>query len=122
MSMPELLSLGGKTAVVIGGGGVLAGEMAGGFAGAGASVAVVDRDLQQAEARAAAIRSAGGQAIALAADVTRRCDLEAALDAIVAQFGGADILLNAAGINSGTPFFDITEEEWRRILDVDLTG
>lgn len=53
-------------------------------------------------------------------DATKKADLEAALAQVVEQFGGVDILLNAAGINSGTPFFEISEEEWTRILDVDL--
>lgn len=122
MHATELLSLRNKTAVVIGGGGVLAGEMAVGFSAAGANCAIVDLNLANAESRAEAIRAAGAQAVAIEADVTRKQDLEAALERTVARFGAADILLNAAGINSGTPFFEITEAEWHRIIDVDLTS
>jgi len=116
----HLFSLEGKVAAIVGAGGVLAGEMAQGFASAGARIAVIDLNAAQAEARAAAIRDAGGQATAIAADATRKSDLRRALAETLAAFGGVDILLNAAGINSGTPFFEITEEEWHRILDVDL--
>jgi NAD(P)-dependent dehydrogenase (short-subunit alcohol dehydrogenase family) len=121
MALTEpLFSLDGKVAAVVGAGGVLAGEIAQGLASAGARIAVIDLNPEAAETRAAAIRADGGQAIAVAADATRKADLERALAAIVNAFGGVDILCNAAGINSGTPFFEITEEEWHRILDVDL--
>jgi NAD(P)-dependent dehydrogenase (short-subunit alcohol dehydrogenase family) len=54
------------------------------------------------------------------ADVTHKTDLQGLLDATLSNFGHVDIVLNAAGINSGTPFFEIEEKEWDRILDVDL--
>jgi NAD(P)-dependent dehydrogenase (short-subunit alcohol dehydrogenase family) len=116
----DLFSLSGKTAIVIGGGGVLAGEMAMALARAGAAIAVSDLNEAAAEARAAAIRALGGRAIGVQADASRKADLESALARVLAEFGGVDILLNAAGINSGTPFFEITEAEWQRILDVNL--
>ena len=120
MYLDELFSLKGKVAVVIGGGGVLAGEMAEGFAAAGAGVAIFDFHGGNAEARAASIRGKGARAIAVAGDGTKRADLERALQQTIQEFGRVDILLNAAGINSPTPFFEISEEEWHRILDVDL--
>jgi NAD(P)-dependent dehydrogenase (short-subunit alcohol dehydrogenase family) len=120
MTSNGLFKLNGQVAVVIGGGGALGGAMSGGLIRAGADVAVVDCNAQAASARAAALRTLGGRAVAIEADATRREDLERALDAVRGTFGGVDILINAAGINSGTPFFEITEEEWRQILDVDL--
>ena len=120
MDPNDLFSLHDKVAVVIGGGGVLAGEMATGFAQAGAAVAVLDLIGENAEARAASIRALGHRAIALAVDATSKRELERARDAVLESFGHVDILLNAAGINSPTPFFEITEEEWQRILDVNL--
>jgi NAD(P)-dependent dehydrogenase (short-subunit alcohol dehydrogenase family) len=120
MTVTELFSLQDKVAVVVGGGGVLAGAMGQGFAGAGAAVAVLDMNGENAEARAAAIRGSGGRAIGIQADATKKADLEAALARTLAEFGSVDILLNAAGINSGTPFFEISEQEWEKILDVDL--
>lgn len=119
-SIQNLFSLSGKTAVVVGGGGVLAGEMAMGFAGAGARVVVADLNLAQAEARAEAIRAAGGQAMAVACDATVKSALLDARQRAVAEFGGVEILLNAAGVNSGTPFLEITEAEWQKLLDINL--
>ena len=116
----DLFSLAGKTAVVIGGGGVLAGEMAAGFAGAGADVVIADLMEDQAKRQAQAIRDQGCKAMACQADVTRKSDIQRVLEATLANFGHVDIVLNAAGINSGTPFFEIEEAEWERILDVDL--
>jgi len=116
----DLFSLSEKAAVVIGGGGVLAGAMSAGFAQAGAAVVVADYNGEAAEARAAAIRQAGGRAVAAQCDATKRADLEKALAATLKNFGRVDILVNAAGINSPTAFFEITEEEWQRILDVNL--
>ncbi len=120
MATENLFSLSGKTAVVVGGGGVLAGEMALGLAGAGASIVVVDLNEEAAKLRAKAVSELGVKGIACQADVTRKADIQRALEATLAEFGGVDILLNAAGINSGTPFFEIEEKEWERILDVDL--
>jgi NAD(P)-dependent dehydrogenase (short-subunit alcohol dehydrogenase family) len=116
----DLFSVEGKVAVIIGGGGVLPGEMAHGLANSGASVVLVDINKENAEARAHAIRQTGTKSIAVEADASRRHDMQRALQTTLDNFGGVDILINAAGINSGTPFFDITDEEWHRILDVDL--
>jgi len=81
---------------------------------------VADYNGEAAEARARSIRDEGGRAIAVTCDATKRADLEKALAATLENFGRVDILVNAAGINSPTPFFEITEEEWYRILDVNL--
>ena len=116
----ELFSLSGKVAAVVGGGGVLAGEIAFGLAGAGADIAILDFNLEAAEAKAAAVRELGREAMAVQVDATSKADLEKAVEAILASFGHVDILVNAAGINSSTPFLEITEQEWHRILDVDL--
>jgi NAD(P)-dependent dehydrogenase (short-subunit alcohol dehydrogenase family) len=116
----DLFSLTGKVAVVIGGGGVLAGEIALGLAGAGADIVIADLNEESAKRHAQAICGQGRKGLACQADVTRKADIQRVLDAALAEFGGVDILLNAAGINSGTPFFDIQESEWERILDVDL--
>lgn len=91
-----------------------------GLARAGADVAVLDLNEANAEARATAIRALGRRAIGVKTDATSRADLDAALARVLAEFGRVDILLNAAGINSGTPFFEIAEQEWHRILDVNL--
>lgn len=116
----DLFSLNGKVAAIVGGGGVLAGEMATGLAHAGADICIIDFNAEAAGQRAEVIRGLGRRALSLQADASRKDDLQRALGTIVSEFGHVDILINAAGINSGTPFFEITEEEWQRILDVDL--
>ena len=119
--MPDsLFSLEGEVALVIGGGGVLAGAMAEGLADAGARIAIAGRTREHAEARACALAAQGHDAAGFQCDATRKADLEALRDAVLERFGRVDILINAAGVNSATPFFDITEEEWHRILDIDL--
>ena len=99
---------------------MLAGAMAEGLAAAGASVAIAGRTQEHAEARARSIEAKGRRAIGIQCDATSKADLVRALDAVQREFGRVDILINAAGVNSTTPFFEITEEEWYRILDIDL--
>ena len=94
--------------------------MATGLAAAGAAIAIVDFNLENARNRACAIARMGRQASAIQCDATNKAQLQQARDQILAEFGRVDILLNAAGVNSATPFFDITEEEWQRLIDVDL--
>jgi len=118
----DLFGLDGKTAAVIGGGGVLAGAMATGLANAGADVAVLDLSEERAKERAASIEKFGVRSMGLKVDVTRKADIQSACDAMVKEWGKVDILINAPGINSGTPFFEITEEEWDKIMQVNLKG
>ena len=119
----DLFSLDGKVAVAIGAGGVLAGAMAEALGAAGARVAVLDLNGEAADERAADIRDRlGVDALGMAIDATSEEDLRKALGQILSLWGRVDVLLNAPGINSGTPFFEITEEEWNRILSVNLTS
>jgi NAD(P)-dependent dehydrogenase (short-subunit alcohol dehydrogenase family) len=120
--MPDngLFSLTGQVAVVIGGGGVLAGAMALGLAKAGADIAILDVSLEGAQKQAKSIQTLGRQAIGIQCDATSKADLQHALESTLESLGHVDILINAAGVNSGTPFFEITEAEWQRIIDIDL--
>jgi NAD(P)-dependent dehydrogenase (short-subunit alcohol dehydrogenase family) len=94
--------------------------MATGLAQAGADIAILDVILEAAEARATSIAALGRQAIGIQCDATSKADLQKALDTVLQRFGHVDTLLNAAGVNSGTPFFEIGEAEWQRILDINL--
>lgn len=118
--LDDMFGLRGKVAVVIGGGGVLGGAMSLALAQAGAQVAIVDLDLEKAQGRAQDIVQWGGRAIALRADASQKGDLEAAAQSVEQTFHRVDVLVNAPGINSATPFFDITEQEWETILSVNL--
>lgn len=120
MTSSEMFSLQDKVGVIVGGGGVLAGEMAQGFASAGAKVVIADLNEENARTRALAICRKGKNAIPVQANATSKQDLQHVLDVTLENFGQVDFLLNAAGVNSATPFFEISEDEWDRILDIDL--
>jgi NAD(P)-dependent dehydrogenase (short-subunit alcohol dehydrogenase family) len=118
-----LFNLEDRTAVVTGAGGHLCSEMAKSFARAGCKVAVLDLRLEKAKAVENEIRSEGfSEVMSLAIDVAKKEDFERALQEILAVFGQVDILVNGAGINGSTPFFDITLEEWYAILNSQITG
>ena len=117
-----LFSLTGKVAVVIGGTGELCGAMAEGLASAGAEVVIGGRNQEKATARLARIDASGGRAWFHTAEATSKPDLEQLLAAVLQRSGRVDVVVNGAGINSATPFFDITEEEFDRIIRVNLKG
>ncbi|MGH7951731.1 MAG: SDR family oxidoreductase [Limisphaerales bacterium] len=118
----ELFSLQNKVAVVIGGTGELCGAMAHGLASAGASVAIVGRDAAKAKLRLEKIAKDGGAAEFFSCDTTSKSGLQKLLADVLAKFGRVDILVNGAGVNSPTPFFDISEEEFDKIITVNLKG
>jgi len=118
--LDELFSLEGKVAAVVGGGGVLAGQMAEGLARAGADVAILDLNLEAGRKKAESISALGAKGIAIQLDASKKTDFEKAAKEISATLGPVDIVINAPGINSATPFFEITEEEWEKILSVNL--
>jgi NAD(P)-dependent dehydrogenase (short-subunit alcohol dehydrogenase family) len=120
--LSELFRVEGRVALLTGAGGYLVGEMARGLARAGMKVSVLDARLAKAEAVAAEIRAAGGEALPLAVDVRHRGEIEDALRQTLATFGSLDCVLNGAGINAPTPFLDIALDEWNDILAVQLTG
>ncbi|MGH7975948.1 MAG: SDR family oxidoreductase [Limisphaerales bacterium] len=116
----ELFSIKSKVAVVIGGTGELCGAMAEGFAAAGATVAIVGRDETKAKVRLEKISKDGGKAEFFPCEATSKSGLQKLLADVVAKFGKVDILVNGAGMNSATPFFEIPEEKMDRILAVNL--
>ena len=111
----------GKKAAIIGGSGALGGRFARCLAFAGAEVAVLGRSSERGSAVVDEIVQAGGRAAFVPVDVTDRGSLEAAA-ATLASTGGTDILVNAAGVNSMTPFSDMEDGEWNRLLDVNLSA
>ena len=116
-SPAALFSLAGRTAVVVGGTGVLGGAMAETLAAAGAHVVIVGRGEAAGNEVAARIADAGGEARVITADATVRGDLEALRDDLAAA---PDVLVNAAGVNAATPFLEITDAEWDKIFAVNL--
>jgi NAD(P)-dependent dehydrogenase (short-subunit alcohol dehydrogenase family) len=120
--LTSLFGLEGKVAVVIGGTGELCGAMAEALAGAGAEVVLVGRNPDKAAARLARITAAGGRGYFSAAEASDRPQLEALLAAVLARSGRVDIVINGAGVNSAKPFLEIEEEEFDRILRINLKG
>jgi len=115
--LEEQFSLSSEVAVVTGGTGELCSAMAQAMAQAGAKVAIVGRDAAKAEKRLEAIKKAGGEAVFLAADVTKKAELERVAAETVKKFGKITIAMNGAGTNSPTPFLEISDEEMQRILE-----
>lgn len=118
-----LFNLEGRVAVIAGGGGYLCSEMVRGFSRAGCAVAILDSRLEKAVAVEIELKANGfDQLLSLEIDVIKKEHHAAALELILAKFGKIDILINGAGINGPTPFFELSLEEWYSILDSQLTG
>jgi NAD(P)-dependent dehydrogenase (short-subunit alcohol dehydrogenase family) len=118
----SLFSLNGKVAVVIGGTGELCGAMAEGLAAAGAEVVIVGRNEEKARAKLSRIEASGGRGWFHAAEATSKSEIESLLGAVLQRSSRVDIVVNGAGVNSATPFFDIAEDEFDRIVRVNLKG
>ena len=121
--------LDGQVAVITGGAGVLGSAMAKGLAAAGVKVAILSRTLSKVEAVVTQIEEMGGTAMALAADVLDKTQLEAAKDKLVETWGRIDILVNAAGGNmSGATImpsqtiFDLSMSDFDQVTDLNLKG
>lgn len=109
-------------AVVTGTGPNIGGEIARTLAAGGARVACLDVRLETAEATARQITERGGTAIALAADITKPDQVQAAMEAAAGRLGGVHILVNNAGISPLGGLLQVKLEDWYRTLDVILTG
>ncbi|GKW47095.1 MULTISPECIES: SDR family oxidoreductase [unclassified Planococcus (in: firmicutes)] len=130
-------NLKGRTAVITGGSGVLCSEMARELARHGVKVAILNRTAEKGADVAAEINAAGGEALAVAANVLDRASLEKAKTEILEAFGKIDILINGAGGNhpdaitgpetydesaEGKSFFDLEEEGFSNVFSVNFTG
>jgi NAD(P)-dependent dehydrogenase (short-subunit alcohol dehydrogenase family) len=116
----KLFGFDGRVAVVIGGTGVLGGELCNGLAQAGARVVVAGRSAERGQQRVEEIEKLGGAATFLPVDACSRGSVETLLKQVLERFGRADALVNCAGVNSPTPYFDISDEEFHQIVDGNL--
>jgi len=113
----------GKRALVTGAGGGIGRGIADVLAERGASVAINDIDLELATAAADAVQQAyGGSTVAVQGDVSKRADVERMFEVASTELGPIDILVNNAGIETIVPFLELTDEQWTRLLDVNLRG
>lgn len=117
-----IVKLQGKTAVMVGCSPLINGGIAVGLAAEGARLVCVDVALPLAEACAREIREAGGEAIAVQADVTREADIVAVIQAAKQAFGGIDILVNGAVVQIRKGLRDLSADEFRKQLDVTVIG
>jgi NAD(P)-dependent dehydrogenase (short-subunit alcohol dehydrogenase family) len=116
------LPLAGRVAVVIGGTSGIGLALVRGLAEAGADVVPISRRQEQVEAAASEVEAMGKRSARIVGDVSDRASLDAALQQVLNEFAGVDILVNCAGITKRTPTIDVTDQEWASIIDTNLTG
>lgn len=114
--MPDWLGLAGRRVVVAGGHGTIGRAIVEGFAAAGARVAVVDL------ARTGEGGSLPAEIVSRSADLTDPEACRAALDDVAGALGGIDVFVHSAGINDRRPLEDYAPDDWRRIIDVNLSS
>ena len=122
MKVLDRFDLTGRTAVVTGSTRGLGRAFAQVLAEAGANVVIVGRDASEAVAVSDEIRTLGVASLGVAADVTSRDDVERLLEQTVNEFGRADILVNNAGVCIHKPAVDVTDDEWRYVMGVNVDG
>ena len=119
---PDFYGLAGKVCVVTGAGSGIGRAIATGFAQHGARVAVLDRNLEGSQATVEQITSRGGQAIAIACDISDPASVTAAAERSQAAFGPCDVLVNNAGVLRSGRLEDLALDEWNGLLAINLTG
>ena len=115
-------SLKGKTAYVTGGASGIGKAVSLGLAGNGADVAIVDINLDAAASVVDEIKAMGCRSIAISCDVTNPSDVDAMVGKIVTEWGKLDIAFNNAGICINVPAEEMSYEEWKKVIDINLSG
>src|SRR5882672_8157198 len=118
----SLFSLEGQVAVVVGGTSGIGRVLALGLADAGADVIATARRVALVDEVAAEIEASGRRTLRVATDVLDRRSLSEASDKILGAFGQIDVVVYCAGINKRVATIDMTDEDWQRIIDTNLTG
>ncbi len=116
------MRLAGRVAIVTGAGRGIGRGIALGYAREGADLVLVSRTATDLEEVAAGVREQGRKALIAPADVREPDSVQSVIDAALAQFGHIDILVNAAGIPMVSPTTELSIDDWRRALDINLTG
>jgi NAD(P)-dependent dehydrogenase (short-subunit alcohol dehydrogenase family) len=119
MYLPSF-ELEGKVTVVTGAGRGIGRALAIGFAEAGSDVAILARTKEDLENVAEEIRQVGRKVYSYSLDITKRDEIEEAINDLVSQRGKIDVLVNNAGMNIRTPALEVTDEEWDTIIQTNL--
>jgi gluconate 5-dehydrogenase len=122
MRVQELFDLGGKVAIVTGGGSGLGRQMAEALAESGADLVLCARKAERCEQAADELRALGVRAIGLACDVRDPAQVDAVVERAVGELGRVDILVNNSGTSWGASPEDVPAEGWQKVIDVNLTG
>ncbi|MCL4200247.1 3-oxoacyl-ACP reductase FabG [Patescibacteria group bacterium] len=117
-----MFDLSGKVALVTGASSGMGRATAIALANQGAKVVAAARRMDKLEALVAEIKSRGKEALAVQMDVTKRNEVDAAVHAAATTFGKLDILVNNAGVLDYSPFLDMKEEAWDKVIDTNLKG
>jgi len=117
-----MTGLTGKVALVTGAGAGIGRAIAHRLSAEGATVAVADVDAAAAAETARTLERAGGEAEAFTFDLASVESIQAMVSEVLGRYGRIDILVNNAGINGSLPLFEVTQEEWDRLLDVNARG
>jgi NAD(P)-dependent dehydrogenase (short-subunit alcohol dehydrogenase family) len=120
MNTMDRFALNGRVAVVTGSTRGLGEGFARALGDAGASIAIVGRDAEAGRRVVADLEARGTASTFIAADITERENVEAVLEATMARFGRVDILVNNAGTCVHAPALDVTPDEWRQVMNVNL--
>jgi NAD(P)-dependent dehydrogenase (short-subunit alcohol dehydrogenase family) len=122
MGVLDTFSLAGRISVVTGANRGIGRALAGALAEAGSDVVLLVRDAAAAEPVTAELRDAGVRADAVVADVTHPAEVSAAVEEIVQTYGRIDVLVNNAGFCVHRAALEVTPEEWRSVMDVNVDG
>ena len=122
LTLEEVFDLSGKTALVTGGAAGIGFGISYRLAEAGAAVVVADINEESAKEAAEKLKGKGWKAAFIRADVSKKEDAEAMIKCAVDTFGGLDILVNNAGIYPNIMVMQMTEEDWDKVVDINLKG
>jgi len=122
MSYAAVFRLDGRVAIVLGGYGGIGSELCRGLVDFGARVAVVGRSVEKAQALVQELGARGGEALGLGIDITKKGQAQRMVEEVLRHFGRLDIFINSAGTNAIYPAEELPEEEWDRVMNLNLKG
>jgi len=118
----DMFDLSGRVAIITGGCSGIGQAMAAGLARYGARVAVAGRTATKCEKAAAELRAQGAEILVIPTDVSQPEEARRMVEQTADRWGRVDILINSAGVSQGVPALEMTVEEWRRVMSIDLDG